>query len=115
MTAEDLAAQLGNNTGGDTQSPKVSKKAPVGMPDRTWIILEDNDDIPPTGLMVGHNGTSYLIVPGEPVHVPNFIIEILENAVTSHPVTDRNTKRVVGHRSRMRFPYRRVAAPEIAE
>lgn len=114
MSAEDLAAQLGNNTGADAKAP-TPKKAPVGMPERTWILLEDNDDIPPTGLFLGHNGNSFLLVPGEPVLVPNFLLEILDHAVLSVPVTDNRTKRVVGHRERMRFPYRRVAAPENAE
>ena len=111
--SENLAEQLGNNTGSEEAPAPVqrAKKPPKGMPDRTWIILEDNDDIPPTGLMIGHNGTSYMIVPGEPVNVPSFLLEILDHAVLSVPVTDKVNKRVIGHRERMRFPYRRVAAP----
>lgn len=93
----------------------AQKKPPKGMPERTWITLEDNDDIPPTGLFLGHNGTGYLLVPGEPVLVPEHILEILDHAVISVPVTDKNSKRVIGHRQRTRFPYRRVAAPENAE
>jgi hypothetical protein len=112
--SEDLAAQLGNNTGAAEKAP-VAKKAAKGMPERVWIILEDNDDIPPTGLMMGHNGTSYLLVPGEPIHIPHFLLDILDQAVTSVAVTDKTTKRVIGHRERMRFPYRRVAAPENPE
>src|SRR4051812_16620946 len=39
----------------------------VGMPNSTWVMLDDNDDIPPTGLFVGHNGTGFLIQTGVPV------------------------------------------------
>lgn len=108
--------QLGSNLGPREEvKPARAKKAATGMPERTWILLEDNDDIPPTGLFLGHNGTGYLLVPGEPVEVPSHILEILDHAVLTVPVTDKTTKRVVGHRQRMRFPYRRVAAPENPE
>lgn len=115
----DAADMLGSNLGPppEVKAPATGKttKAAKGMPERTWILLEDNDDIPPTGLYIGHNGTGYLLVPGEVVAVPNFLLEILDHAVTSVAVTDPKTRRVVGHRERMRFPYRRVAAPEITE
>jgi hypothetical protein len=95
--------------------PKVTKKAAKGMPKRVWIILEENDDIPPTGLFVSHNGNPYLIRCGEPVQVPEFILDILDHAITTVSITDPTTRRVVGHRDRMRYSYRRVAAPEPAE
>jgi hypothetical protein len=91
------------------------KRAAKGMPERTWIILEENDDIPPTGLFLGHNGVGFLIVAGEPVSVPAHVLGVLDSAVQSMPVIDPTTKRVIGHRERMRFPYRRVAAPTEAE
>lgn len=113
--SDDAADLLGSNLGPAPSSKPVAKKAAKGMPERVWILLEDNDDIPPTGLYLGHNGTGYLLIPGEPVPVPDFILEILDHAVVTTPVTDPKTKRVVGHRDRMRFPYRRVAAPENPE
>lgn len=112
MSEENL--ELGSNLE-PAESRKRAKKAPTGMAERTYIILEENEDIPPTGLFVGINGTSYLVKPGEPVAVPQSILDVLDNAVTTIPVTDPSTKRVIGHRERMRFPYRRVAAPQVEE
>ena len=72
------------------------------------IVLEEVDDIPPTGLFVSHNGNPYMISPGEPVDVPDFILEILDHATMSAPLVDRTTQKVLGYRDRMRYPYRRV-------
>lgn len=97
---------------GEKPQPKVKAK---GMPKRVWIILEENDDIPPTGLFVSHNGNPYLIRTGEPVQVPEFLLGILDAAIQTVAITDPTTRRVVGHRDRMRYSYRRVAEPESAE
>jgi len=72
------------------------------------IRLEENSDIPPTGLYVGHNGRGYVISPGVPVDVPDFLLEILDNAVMSAPIVDGTTKKVLGYRNRMRYPYHRL-------
>jgi hypothetical protein len=87
---------------------KIRKAKPQGMPDTVKIVLEENDDIPPTGLFLGHNGKGFLIRPGEPVDVPRHILDILDNAVMSTPQTDPTTRQVIGHRDRMRYPYRIV-------
>src|SRR5690348_2342401 len=112
----DAADMLGSNLGPAPGSDESKSQAKGMTPsERTWIVLEENDEIPPSGQFIGHNGTGYLLKPGEPAHVPNHIIEILDHAVTSMPVLDPTTKQVVGHRDKMRFPYRRVAAPEVQE
>ena len=102
-----MTDELGTNLETDV---KVSKRMtkPVGMPDTVKIILEENQDIPPTGLFLGHNGRGYLIVPGEVVDVPKHILEILDHAVMSTPQIDPSTKQVIGYRERMRYPYRLV-------
>lgn len=100
-----------------TAAKGAKKKAAKAKDDtpRTWIILEENSDIPPTGLPLGHNGNSYIIMPGEPVEVPNFLLEILDHAVQSGPVVQPQTGQVIGYRDRQRFPYRRIDAPEAVE
>jgi hypothetical protein len=111
----DASDLLGSNLG---PAPDAESKTPAkGMTpeERTWIILEENEEIPPSGQFFGHNGDGFLLKPGEAALVPNRLIEILDHAVLSVPVVDPTTKRVIGHRERMRFPYRRVAAPEASE
>jgi len=97
------------DTRAPAMTPKIQKtKTSVNMPETVKIVLEENDDIPPTGLFVGLNGKGYLIRPGEPVDLPPGVIEILEHAVMSTPQVDPATKQVVGYRERMKYPYRYV-------
>lgn len=90
---------------------KKPKKA-EGMKKRVWIVLDDNDDIPPTGLPVSLNGSAYIIRVGEPVQVPEPILEVLDHAVMKAPIIDPNSRRVNGWRDRLRYSYRRVPAPK---
>ena len=78
---------------------------------RVRIVLEEVDDVPPTGLFLGINGRSYLIRPGEEVDVPEEVVHCLNDAVTSTPRTDANGN-VVDYRNRLRFPYRLIATVE---
>lgn len=70
------------------------------------ILLEESDEIPPTGLFVGLNGKAYIIKPGEEVDVPIGVLEVLENAVIRVPVVDPQTRQVVDYRDRTRLPFR---------
>lgn len=79
---------------------------------RQWIILEDHEDIPPTGQFVGVNGKGYIIRPGEPVNVPIEVLEVLNNAITSFPQIDPVTRQVTHYKDRMRFAYRIVPEPK---
>lgn len=111
----DAASDLLGSNLGEPAAAASGQTPAKGMSERTWIQLEENEEIPPTGQFFGHNGTGFLLKPGEAAYVPNYIIEILDHAIMSVPVVDPTTRRVIGHRDRMRFPYRRIAAPESAE
>lgn len=114
MTDTTERPTLGVNLPPEGKSAPRAKKA-EGMPERTWIILEDNDDIPPGGLFLGHNGDSYLLTTGEPALVPSKVLGILDAAIITVPVIDPGTRRITGYRDRTKYPYRRVEGPAEAE
>lgn len=74
---------------------------------RVRIILEDNDQIPPGGQFLQVDGRPFLMQSGYEMDAPVSVLDVLDHAVTSIPVTDEN-KNVVGYRDRLRFPYRVV-------
>ena len=76
---------------------------------RVRIVLEDNDNIPPTGLFLGADGVGYMLKANMPADVPPSIIGILDTAVMATPIVDPDTLQVTGFRDRLRFPYRVVA------
>lgn len=84
---------------------KLLKKSGLGY---TKIVLEEQDDIPPTGLFVSHNGRGYQISAGVEVDVPDFILDVLKDAKMSAPIVDSKTRKVVGYRDRMKYPFRQV-------
>lgn len=98
-----MTTELGNNTAIDTKA-----KAPA-KPKTVRIILEENENIPPTGLFVGENGRGYLIRPGEEVDIPTGVLEILTNAVVSVPTIDPQSLQVIGYREKMLYPHRIIA------
>ena len=90
---------------------KTAKKGPQkpSMPKGyVRIMLEESDEIPPSGLYIGVNDKSYLLMPGVEVPVPQGVVDVLENAVMSTPRIDPQSKRVVGYKDRHRYPFRRV-------
>lgn len=94
------------------KAPKKPKKPQtefdrISAEPRVRIVLEENDQIPPTGQFVGVNGVGYLVMPGEPVDVPESVLDVLDNAIMSVPMKDSNDQ-VIGYRDRLRFPYRIV-------
>jgi hypothetical protein len=98
-------------------STPPAQQGPAPLPKaakRVWIQLEDSDEIPPTGQFIGVNGRSYMLRAGEPAAVPEEVIEVLQDAVASVPVLD-GYNNVVGYRERLRFPFRFVAAPRVAQ
>lgn len=91
------------------QAVKADRLGPYR--ERVWIILEDNDGVPPTGQFFGHNGVGFMLKSGVPAEVPKEIVDILNNAVYDAPQVDQATQQIIGYRSRLRFPYRIVPAP----
>ena len=102
---------------GETEQPEEkpapkarAKKAPAKKKDeveRTRIILAKNDDIPPSGLFIGHNGVGYNLLPGKEADVPNFLLNVLDDAVVKKPVIGDNG-RVIRYEDSPRFPYQVV-------
>lgn len=84
---------------------QVAKKASKPQEKRVRIILEENDEIPPTGQFIGINGTGYILKPGLEASVPAVLLNVLNDAVKSVPITD-GSNTVIGYKDKLRFPYR---------
>jgi hypothetical protein len=78
---------------------------------RDWIILADNDQIPPTGQFIGHNGNGFMLRPNVPAEVPVELLDILNNAVWDAPEVDQATRQIIRYSPRLRFPYQVVQKP----
>ena len=94
-------------------APKKGRPAKAAAPSkdpvpkdaaRVKIILEENDEVPPTGLFLSVNGMGYLLKPGVEAEVPEFLLEVLDNASQQVPRTEGD--RIVGYKQKLRFPYR---------
>ena len=100
----------------EAPKPKRAGKAAGNQPVPTpsgermfTIVLEESDEIPPTGQFVGVNGRSWIIRPGEEVTVPECVLEALNDARSSVPRTD-SAGNIVDYRDKQRLPYRLVRA-----
>ena len=105
--AADAAAELtpARKAAATRAAKAAAESAAPPKVKRVKIILEENDAIPPTGQFFGVNGTGYQIQPGKEVEVPEFLLDVIDNAVTTKPVLNEDNQ-VVGHRDVPRFPYR---------
>ena len=82
-------------------TPVVRKKE-----ETVKIMLEENENIPPTGQYISVNGRSFILRAGEEVLVPRTLLNVLDDAVMSTPSVDPVTMQVMGYRNKSRFPYR---------
>lgn len=112
-----LGSNLGDEVPDEFREPAVVARKPkkdlppelaVKLQERIWIVLEDNDDIPPGGQFIGVDGAAFNLVPNEEAWVPVGICNVLDAAVKSIPVQDDLTRQIVGWKNRLRFPYRIV-------
>ena len=111
MSVQELEKEMGSNMA--SRNAKGAPAIPVSKPKMTRIILEENDNISPSGQFFQLNGDAYMLRPGIEVDVPEGIIEILDHAVESRPVIDPQSRQVTGYRDRLRFPYRTVRAKSV--
>lgn len=119
MIEPNLPPETDNPEVGELASPpapkgkgKSAKADPAVHPrfaaeKRIKIVLEENDNIPPTGLFIGINGQSFMLRPGEEASVPASVVAVLDDAVEENPRTDANGN-VLDYRKKLRFPYRMV-------
>jgi hypothetical protein len=99
-------ALAGDDTTFEIKAEKPKKAAPAKAAERkVKILLEDNEQVPPGGQFIQHNGRSFLIQPGHEVEVPIGVLDVLDHAVMSVPIVDGG-QTVIGYRDRLRFPYR---------
>lgn len=94
--------------GANLKKPSHKKAAPAKSDtpkvEYVRIKLAHSRDIPPSGLYLGHNGKGYLLRPGVEASVPEFLLDVLDNAVMKKPVTGANGQ-VDGWEDQPRFMY----------
>lgn len=93
-----------------TVEARTMNSVPDPKEKRVRIVLEENENIPPTGQFISANGRAFMLRPGEEADVPLAVINILNDAVQSVPTIDPATQQVIGYRKKLRFPYRLVTA-----
>ena len=96
------------------QAAAVAEPTPEAKPmPRVRIMLEDNDNVGPGGQFLSVDGVPYLLQPNMEADVPVNLLDVLDHAITSVPITDEN-RNVIGYRDRLRFPYRVIRDREHA-
>jgi hypothetical protein len=100
MTGQEVGNLLASDDEVQPLPPKGEK--------RVTIVLEENDNIPPTGQFISLNGRTWMLRPGEPAEVPVGLVNVLDDAVMDVPQVDPVTRQIVGYRKKLRFPYRLV-------
>lgn len=121
----DITTAFGSNIGGDDKAaglppikleaavirdaPVQPKQERVFKEPRVRIVLEDNENIPPTGQFFGADGVGYYLKSGIEADVPMSIISILDTMIMSVPIVDPNSMQITGFKDRLRFPYRVMA------
>lgn len=125
--AEALGSNLGEDVPSEFRTDELDPETPIvttarhvkpkkDLPpefavktqERVWILLEDNDDIPPGGQFIGVDGAAFKLLPGVEAWVPIGLTEVLDAAVKSVPIQDEITRQITGWKNRLRFPYRLV-------
>jgi hypothetical protein len=105
---DELEAELAEGPAEDDAPAKKQPRKPRKPKGYVRILLEESEEIPPSGLFLSMNGNSYLLQPGVEADVPQGVVDILENAIMSVPRIDPSSKRVVGYKNRLRYPFRKV-------
>jgi hypothetical protein len=77
------------------------------------IVLEENENIPPTGQFIAVNGRTFMLRPGDEADVPECVLGVLNDAIQDVPQIDPFSKQVIGYRKKLRFPYR-IVQPQAA-
>lgn len=118
MSHDPLSNLVADDEDVPALKPRAKPKAKVNLSEftdkRVVIVLEENENIPPTGQFFSVNGRTFMLRPGEEASVPEAILHILDQAVQDVPQVDPITQQVVGYRKRLRFPYRVVREAQAA-
>jgi len=109
--ADNLGDLLDTDDEVSVLESRAKTDPPVDVMERkVRIVLEENDNIPPTGQFIAINGRTFVLRPGEETEVPIAVLNVLNDAVQDVPHIDPTTRQVIGYRKRHRFPYRIVQA-----
>lgn len=72
--------------------------------DAEIIMLNDNDEIPPSGQYFAVNGRYFILKPNVWYRVPGFLLAVINHAITDRPVQNDQLQ-LVGVRPQKRFPF----------